>query len=100
MADVDARDYMRNFQSPIGGAEIIKMCNIEPGPLVGALKGRIEDAILDGIIPYNYEAAAEYLLKIKDEVVNTDLDVLKKESQNRSRERKQINGDYEFPEEK
>ncbi|NQU06360.1 MAG: HD domain-containing protein, partial [Calditrichaeota bacterium] len=74
MGDVDARDHMRNFQSPVGGAEIIKMCNIEPGPLVGALKGRIEDAILDGIIPYNYEAAAEYLLKIREEVVNTELD--------------------------
>jgi putative nucleotidyltransferase with HDIG domain len=99
MADVDARDRMQNFQSPVSGSEIIEICDIEPGPLVGALKGRIEDAILDGIIPYNYDSAREYLLKIKDEVVNADMDILKKESRNRARERKQINKDFEFPEE-
>ncbi|MCF7810994.1 CCA tRNA nucleotidyltransferase [bacterium] len=98
MADVDARDRMRNFQSPISGSEIIKICEIEPGPVVGALKGRIEDAILDGVIPYDYNSAREYLLKIKGEVVNTDKDTLISESRNRARERKQIDKDFEFPE--
>ena len=98
MNDVEARDKMRSFQSPIGGEEIMKICDLEPGPIIGALKGRIEDAILDGVITYDYDATKKYLLKIKDEVQNIDPEQLKIEIRNRSVRRRRINGDFEFPE--
>ncbi|MEO8514120.1 MAG: CCA tRNA nucleotidyltransferase [Ignavibacteria bacterium] len=67
--EVEERDNIRNFQSPVKGDEIMKICNLQPSRAVGALKTAIEEAILDGIIPNEYEAALEYLYKIKDEVL-------------------------------
>jgi len=96
MKDVQARDKIRCFQSPVSGEEIIEICNIKEGPLVGALKGRIEDVILDGRIPNNYEAARLFLIKIKDEVLNTDIETLKLEIQNRSNMRRRIDRGFKF----
>jgi len=97
MEDVEARDKMRSFQSPVRGEEIIKICGVEPGPVVGALKGRIEDAILDGTIPYDYDAAREYLLSIKDSVINANVEELRLEIRGRSRSRSKIDRDFTFP---
>lgn len=69
IAEVEERDKIRNFQSPVRGEEIMKICNLKPSRQVGLLKKKIEEAILDGIIPNNYEAALNYLYKIKDEVL-------------------------------
>ena len=60
-------DELKKFQSPVRGDVIMKECGIKPGPLVGKIKKAIEDAILDGKIENNYDAAYEYLLKIKDD---------------------------------
>jgi len=97
MGDVEARNKMRKFQSPIRGDEIMKLCGIEPGPIVGALKEKVEDAILDGIIPDEYDAAKEYLLKIKDEVIAIDPTQLNEERRTRSYKRRHITSDYKFP---
>ncbi len=99
MGDVTAQDKMRNFQSPIRGEEIMEICSLPAGPLVGALKGRIEDAILDGVISFDYEAAKNYLLEIKDRVLNTDPKQLAEEIKTRSRMRKNVGNDFQFPEE-
>ena len=69
VAEVEERDKIRNFQSPVRGEEIMKICNLQPSRAVGLLKNAIEEAILDGIIPNNYEAALEYLYKIKEDVL-------------------------------
>ena len=64
--DVRERDKLREFQSPVKGDEIMKVCNIPPSKKVGEIKTAIEEAILDGEIENTYEAAFEYLLKIKE----------------------------------
>jgi poly(A) polymerase len=69
MTEVEAKDQMRAFQSPVRGEEIMQICNIPPSRTVGILKTAIEEAILDGIIPNDYEAAKEYLLKIKENIL-------------------------------
>jgi poly(A) polymerase len=70
VAEVEARDRIRNFQSPVRGEEIMKICGLEPSRKVGVIKTLIEEAILDGIIPNEYDAALDYLYKIKDEVLS------------------------------
>ncbi len=65
--EVEEKDRMRAFQSPIRGDEIMALCDIPPGPLVGKIKTRIENAILDGEIENDYQAAKDYLLKIAPE---------------------------------
>jgi len=67
--EVEEKDRMRAFQSPVRGDEIMKVCKIEPGPMVGKLKKMIEEAILEGEIPNEHDAAYQYLLKIKDQVL-------------------------------
>ena len=68
IAEVEEKDRMRAFQSPVRGDEIMEVCGIPPGPMVGKLKKMIESAILDGEIPNEHDAAFEYLLKIKDAI--------------------------------
>ena len=70
--EVEEKDRMRAFQSPVRGDVIMQVCNIPPGPLVGKLKKMIEEAILDGRIPNEYDAAYQYLLQIKDEVLGQE----------------------------
>ena len=67
MVELEERDRIRNFQPPVMGDEIMEMFHLEPCSLVGELKAAIKDAILDGIIPNEYNAAKEYLMKIAEE---------------------------------
>ena len=63
--EVQEKDKLRAFQSPVRGDEIMKICNLPPSPKVGEIKTAIEEAILDGKIKNNYEEALEYLNEIK-----------------------------------
>ena len=69
MKEVEERDRIRNWQPPLRGDEIMKVCSLEPGPLVGVLKDEITDAVLDGRIPNDHDAALAYLLAVKDRVI-------------------------------
>ena len=65
MLDVKLRDELRNFQSPVGGKEIMKLLNIGAGKRVGEVKSFIEEAILNGDIDNTYENALALLIKNK-----------------------------------
>jgi poly(A) polymerase len=69
--DVEEKDKLRAFQSPVRGEEIMKVCNIPPSKKVGEIKKAIEEAILDGVIENNYEDAFEFLIKIKEKYLNS-----------------------------
>jgi len=67
MVELEERDRIRNFQPPVKGDEIMEILHLEPCSTVGELKSAIKDAILDGIIPNEYEPAKEYLLQLARE---------------------------------
>ena len=64
MMEVEAKDNVRNFQPPITGDEIIRLFNLPPGPIIGEIKDRIKDAILDGEIHNNREEAYQLMLDV------------------------------------
>lgn len=66
IAEVLEKDRLRAFQSPVRGDEIMKECGLSAGPTVGKIKKAIEEAILDGVVPNEYEPAKKYFLEIKD----------------------------------
>ena len=67
MVELEERDRIRNFQPPVRGEEIMQLLHLEPCSLVGELKSAIKDAILDGLIPNEYEAAKNYLMTLAKE---------------------------------
>ncbi len=67
MIDVESKDHVRTFQPPVTGDEIIRMFNLPPGRIIGELKERIKDAILDGEIHNDRQEALNLLLRIAAE---------------------------------
>jgi poly(A) polymerase len=63
LKEIDEKDAIRTFQPPVDGEEIIATFNIPPSPMVGVIKSAIKEAILDGIIPNDHEAAREFMIR-------------------------------------
>lgn len=61
LKDIEAKDHVRNFQPPISGDQIMEMFGLPPSPVVGQLKSSLKDAVLDGKIPNEYNAAYDFL---------------------------------------
>ena len=63
IVEVEQRDHVRNFQPPISGEEIMKAFNMKPSREIGIIKDFIKEAILEGDIPNEFDAAFQLMLK-------------------------------------
>jgi putative nucleotidyltransferase with HDIG domain len=64
LKDVEEKDQIRNFQPPVSGEIIMKAFDLKPCNEIGVIKTTIKDAILEGTIPNEFEAALEQMLII------------------------------------
>ena len=62
LVDIEEKDRIRNFQPPVDGDEIMRLFNLKPCREIGTLKTALKDAILDGKVPNEHEAALTFVL--------------------------------------
>jgi len=68
LIDIEEKDRIRNFQPPVSGDEIMQLFHLQPSREVGLLKNALKDAILDGEIPNEREAALAFIEKRAAEI--------------------------------
>ncbi len=61
--EIEERDHVRNFQPPVSGELIMETFNLKPGKEIGIIKERIKEAVLDGQIPNEFEAAKTLMME-------------------------------------
>lgn len=69
MSQINDADALRNWKNPINGNEIIEYFNIAPGPEIAAVKNAVKEAVMDGRIPYDHDAAWQYVLEIASSIL-------------------------------
>ena len=64
MVELEEKDRIRNFQPPVSGEEIMAIYGLSPSREVGQIKESIKNAILNGVIPNERDAALEYMHQV------------------------------------
>lgn len=62
MKSINDADALRNWKNPVDGNEIMERLSLPPGPEIKRLKDLVKEAIIEGKIPYDHDAAWDYLL--------------------------------------
>ncbi|MEX2351841.1 MAG: HD domain-containing protein [Balneolaceae bacterium] len=65
IAEVEEKDRIRNWKNPLDGSEIMEALKLKPGPMIGQIKDDIKEAILEGEIPNDRDAAFDYMMERK-----------------------------------
>ena len=60
MDEINAADDYRKWKNPVGGDEIMERYNIPGSPVIAKIKEAVKEAIFDGIIPNEHDAAIRY----------------------------------------
>lgn len=72
MKEIMAADDYRKWKNPINGNEIMERLGIPPSQEISRLKQMVKDAILDGVIPNDHDAAWDYLVAHRNDQVQTN----------------------------
>ena len=67
LVEIEEKDRIRNFQPPVSGEDIMKEFNLPPSRVIGEIKERLKNAILDGEITNNREEAWNLMMKVATE---------------------------------
>ena len=68
LIDIEEKDRIRNFQPPINCEEIMEIFDLQPCREIGLIKNAIKEAILDGVIPNEYDAAYSFMMNEADKM--------------------------------
>lgn len=63
MAGINDADALRNWKNPVNGLEIMEHFKLQPGKEIAKIKDAVKEAIMEGVIPYDHDAAWEYVLR-------------------------------------
>lgn len=63
LVDIEEKDRIRNFQPPISGEDIMEIFDLQPCRDIGTIKNAIKEAILEGVIPNEYNAAYKFMME-------------------------------------
>ena len=68
LVELEEKDRIRNFQPPVSGIDIMETFGLKPCHEIGVIKDAIKDAILDGVIPNEREAAWKMMLEMGEKL--------------------------------
>lgn len=66
--EVEKKDKIRNWKNPVTGEDIMKRLKVDEGPLIGRIKEAVKEAIFEGEIPNNREAALNYMEEVANKL--------------------------------